>query len=176
MAYFSLNKLPKKERIQLIGEFYDAVSDIKNRDEAAKIFRDLLFGDEIGNLMRRIDVAVLILAGFSYREITELLGVGKSKVRLVQQKLERGGEGYKLLIQRFLEKRRKRMVRKFKDQKKRERRIEKPDFELLKKKYPGPFLLWNVIDELGDFLEAQKFSRKNKETIKKHYQIRRGKF
>ena len=175
MARFSLNKLPKEERIRLIGEFYDAMSTIKNRDEAAKVFKDILDGDEIGNVMRRIDVAILILLGFTYEEIVELLGVGKDKVRRVQQKLDRGGEGYRILIERILEKRKKRKVQLIKKGKRRQRWANQPELEFMKKKYGGYFLLWNILDEFGDRLDAQSEIKSAREETEEHYSKRRRK-
>src|SRR3989339_1833602 len=156
MAYFNLNKLPEKERIALIGEFYTLTGTIKNREEASRIFRDLLDGNEIGNIMRRIDIAILLKLGFTYEEIIKLLSVGRDKISRVQQKLDRGGEGYHLLIERALELRKKRKVKIEKQRMKKERRRNSPDIERIKKRYTGAFLLWNIIDEFGDHFEAQK--------------------
>jgi len=154
MARFSLKKLPEKERIRLIGEFYDVISMIKNRDEAAKVFRDIMDGDEIGNIMRRIDVAILIFAGMTYDEISELLKVGKDKITRVQKKINQGGEGYSLLITRILEARKKRKINIIKSQRRKLRKIEKPNSERLKKNYPLHFLFHNILDELEDHLVA----------------------
>jgi TrpR-related protein YerC/YecD len=176
MARFSLNKLPKEERIRLIGEFYDAMSTIKNRDEAAKVFKDILDGDEIGNVMRRIDVAILILLGFTYEEIVALLGVGKDKVRRVQQKLDRGGEGYRILIERILEKRKKRKVQLIKRRKKQQRWGSNPGIEFMKKKYGGSyFLIWNILDEFGDRLDAQSEIKDTKAEAKQYYGKKKSK-
>jgi len=169
MARFSINKLPKQERIRLIGEFYDAMSLIKNRDECVKVFKDILDGDEIGNMMRRIDVAILLLLGFTYEEIVDLLGVGKNKISSVHRKLDRGGEGYKLLIQRILENRKKRKIHKIKAIKKKQRRIENSDVERVKKRYAGAFLLWNILEEFGDYFEAQSAVKSEKEEAEEHY-------
>lgn len=169
MARFSLNKLPEKERIRLIGEFYDGIAALKNREEVAKVFRDIMDGDEIGNIMRRIDVAVLVLSGFTYDEIAKLLGVGKDKIRRVERKLARGGEGYRILVERLLAKRKKHKVRILQSKKRRQRRVNASEFERLKKKYPGPFLLWNIFDELSDLLEAQEDVKDQKKGAREYY-------
>lgn len=117
MGKFYLNKLPKNQRIRIISEFYDAVSCIKNRDEARLFFRDLLSPDEIAMLVRRIEVALLLRAGFTYRDIEETLGVGMDKIVSVQQSLQRHGEGYKLIIKKLrkiLRKREKKTRKKIK--------------------------------------------------------------
>ena len=175
MAYFNINKLPEKERIALIGEFYALTGTVKNRDEAAKIFRDLLDGNEIGNIMRRIDIAILLKLGFSYEEIIELLGVGRDKISRVQRKLDRGGQGYQLLIERALELRTQRKIKVEKQKIKRSRKQNSPEVESIKKRYPTAFLLWNIIDEFGDRFEAKSQIGNPQEQAKEYYQTRKGK-
>lgn len=175
MSRFKLNALTKEERIRLVGDFYDAVSTIKDKNEARKIFRDLFTPDEIGTMMRRIDVAVLLMLGFSYEEVVELLGVGKEKVRRVQQKLEKGGEGYALMVERLLKKRKNRKIRKIKNSRKAARIENRPNIEYLKKKYPVHFLLWNIFDEFGDSLVAKQHMRDNRSEAKEYYKRSRGK-
>lgn len=151
MGKFHLNKLPKEKRIQMIAEFYDVISSLKNREEVRLFFKDLLTPDEIATLMRRIEVATLLMAGYTYVQIAELLGVGRGKVTNVQKTLLKGGQGYKLVIKRLLEKRRRRL----KIQKKRTK-VLLSDFERLKQRYPLYFLLFNLIDEISEALKEDK--------------------
>lgn len=166
---FSLNKLPKKERIRLIGEFYDIFTSLKNRKETKLFLNDLLNPDEIGNLMRRIDVAILLVLGFTYEEIAKLLNVSHSKIAAVQKVLNQKGEGYRILIQRILEKRTKRKLHNLKKGRKILRRWEKPEIEALKKKYPLHFLFWNILDEFADQLYAKRQIKSPKEETKEFY-------
>lgn len=151
MGRFHLNKLPKEKRIQMIGEFYDVIDSLKNREEIRLFFKDLLMPDEIAMLMRRVEVAALLFAGFTYDQIAELIGTGRGKITNVQKKLIQGGQGYKIAIQRLLEKRK----RKLKIQKKRDR-AARSSFERLKQKYPLHFLLFNLLDEISEVLEEDK--------------------
>jgi TrpR-related protein YerC/YecD len=147
MAKFSLNDLPKEKRIQMIAEFYDTINSLKNREEIRLFFKDLLTPDEIAMLMRRIEVAALLLGGFTYEQIRELLKVGKDKITNVQKSLIKDGRGYKIAIKRLLNLRKKRIKKLKKIEKSYESR-----FERLKSKYPLYFLLFNLIDELGEIL------------------------
>ena len=99
MSYFKLNRLPKEKRIRMIGELYDVFASLKNRQEVKEFLKDLLTPNELGNLMSRIEVALLLNLGFSYDEISKFLGVGKDKILAVNKKLERG-KGYKIVISR----------------------------------------------------------------------------
>jgi len=152
---FHLNKLPKEKRIQMIGEFYDVIDSLKDRKEIRLFFKDLLTPDEIATLMRRIEVAVLLTTGFTYDQIAQILGVGRDKVTNVQKSLNRSGEGYKIVIKRLLEKRK----RKLKLQKKREK-TARSSFERLKQRYPLHFLLFNIIDEISESLEGSTIKEK----------------
>jgi TrpR-related protein YerC/YecD len=151
MGRFHLNKLPKEKRIQMIAEFYDVIASLRNREEVRLFFKDLLNADEIATFMRRIEVATLLLSGYTYEQIAELLGVGRGKVTNVQKVLAKGGEGYKLVIKRLLEVRKRRL----KIQRKRTKALLS-DFERLKQRYPLYFLLFNLIDEISEALQDDK--------------------
>lgn len=166
---FSLNKLQKEERIRLIGEFYDIFASFKNKNEVRLFLNDLFHPDEIGNLMRRIDVAILLILGFTYQEITELLGVSRSKIAAVQKVLDRKGEGYRKLIQRVLEKRTKRKIKQIMKERKILRKWEKPEIESLKRRYPLHFLFWNILDEFSDYFYAKEKIKTPKEETKEFY-------
>ena len=148
---FHLSKLPESKRIQMISEFYDVISCLKNREEIRLFFKDLLTPDEIAMFMRRIEVAVLLLAGYTYEDIVEYLGVGKSKIANVQKTLDKGGQGYKLIMKRLLDLRRKKI-----DLHKRKTKALYSDFEKLKQRYPLHFLLFNLADQILEKLKDKK--------------------
>lgn len=153
MGKFYLNRLPKKQRIRMIAEFYDVIDCLKNRDEIRLFFRDLLSPDEIASLVRRIQVAILLLSGFTYEEISEVLKVGKNKISNVQDSLARHGQGYRAAIKRYKKKK--------KVQAKERERIEKAATTMstqrgyLKAKYPTMFLISYLLDDLVDWIEGE---------------------
>lgn len=149
MGVFHLNDLPKEKRIQMIGEFYDIIDSLKNRTEVRLFFKDLLMPDEIATLMRRIEVAVFLNAGFTYKQISQILGVGKGKITNVQKTLLKEGSGYKIIIKRLLENRKKRLEKIAKENK-----IQRSSFEKLKKQYPLHFLLPNLFDKITEKLKG----------------------
>lgn len=150
MGKFYLNSLSKEDRIRLIGEFYDAVSSLKSREEVRLLFKDLLSADEIAMLIRRIEVALLLFAGYGYREISEALRVSVDKVANVQKSIRKSGEGYQLVIKRL------RKIAKTREQHK--QRIEKksravfPDAQYIRNKYPQYCFISNLLDELDEWL------------------------
>jgi len=84
MPVFHLNNLPKEKRIQMIGEFYDVVDSLKDRNEVRLFLKSLLSAEEIAMLMRRIETALLLSAKYKYDDISKMLGVGNDKISNVQ--------------------------------------------------------------------------------------------
>ena len=148
MSTFHLNELPKEKRIQMIGEFYDTIDSLKDRNEVRLFFKSLLTADEIATLMRRIEIAVLLSAKFTYDKITDTLGVGKSKIANVHKSLLQDDSGYKIIVKRLLD-----------DRKNRLRKIKKQERDALdpsatvKRKYAAHFLLPNLLDAALEKLE-----------------------
>jgi TrpR-related protein YerC/YecD len=156
MPVFHLNDLPKNKRIQMIGEFYDTIDSLKNRDEVRAFFKSLLTADEIAGLMRRIEIAVLLSADFNYDEIIKMLGVGSNKITSVHRCLQQDDNGYKIIVDRLVESRRNRL----KKARKKEKDCTSSN-AIVKKKYAGHFLLSNLLDAAIDKLEE------NDEELKK---------
>jgi len=111
MTTFHLNNLPKQNRIQMIGEFYDTIDSLKDRDEVRLFVKGLLTADEIANLMRRIEIAVLLSGNYKYKEIIKMLGVGNEKISNVHKNLLQDDSGYKIIVKRLIENRKERLKR-----------------------------------------------------------------
>jgi len=150
MPVFHLNDLPKEKRIQMIGEFYDAIDSLKDRAEVRLFFKSLLTADEIAGLMRRIEIAVLLSAKFNYDKIIEMLGVGSNKITSVHKCLQQDDNGYKIVVKRLIEKRKQRL-RKIKKENK--NKVGMSPLADVKRKYAGHFLLPNLLDAAIEKLE-----------------------
>jgi TrpR-related protein YerC/YecD len=151
MTTFHLNELPKEKRIQMIGEFYDIINSLKDRNEVRLFFKSLLTTDEIATLMRRVEIAVLLHAKFTYKQIIDILGVGRAKVASVHKNLLQDDSGYKIIVKRLLDNRKDRLRRIKKENKER-----MSQFASIKKKYPAYFLLPNLLDAALEKLEDDK--------------------
>ena len=127
----------------MIGEFYDMIDSLKDRSEVRFFVKSLLSADEIANLMRRIEIAVLLSGNFKYDEIIKTLKVGRDKISNVNKNLLQDDSGYKIIVERLIENRKKRL-----------RRIKKQDREAMdtsmfataKEAYKAHFLLDNLLD------------------------------
>lgn len=153
MVTFHLNSLPKQKRIQMIGEFYDTIDSLKNRNEIRLFFKDLLTADEIATLMRRIEIAVLLNAKYSYRQIYELLGTGPDKISRVHKCLQQDDSGYKIIVKRLIENRKRRLKR-IKSEEKLARESLSPLSAI--KKIKGGSVLPNLLDAVIEKFEDDK--------------------
>lgn len=157
MTTFHLNSLPKQKRIQMIGEFYDVIDSLKNRNEVRLFFRDLLTADEIATLMRRIEIAVLLNAKFSYRQIYEILGTGPDKISRVHKCLQQDDSGYKIIVKRLIENRKSRLKRIKKEEKEAMESLSPiSDIKKLRGGRILPDLLDAVIEKFEDDKELEK--------------------
>lgn len=143
MPTFHLNSLPKEKRIQMIGEFYDTIDSLKDRNEVRLFFKSLLSAEEIASFMRRVEIAVLLSAGYSYDKIIKIIGVGKNKIASVQKSIQQDDSGYKIIVKRLIENRKSRLRRIKKENKE---RANMSPMSAIKKKYPAYFLLDNLLD------------------------------
>ncbi|MFA6190159.1 MAG: Trp family transcriptional regulator [Candidatus Staskawiczbacteria bacterium] len=109
MTTFHLNSLPKEKRIQMISEFYDMVDSLKDRSEVRLFLKSLLTPDEIATLSRRIEIAVLLSAGYKYDKIIKMLGVGRDKISFVSKNLLQDDSGYKFIAERLIKNRKQRL-------------------------------------------------------------------
>lgn len=159
MPVFHLNKLPKEKRIQMIGEFYDTIDSLKNRNEVRLFFKSLLTADEITNFMRRIEIAVLLSANFKYEQIIEFLGVGRGKISNVHKALLQDDSGYKIIIKRLIENRKKWLIK----IKTNERKKLLP--LILPKNNPRFLILNYIVDTVIKKMESGKEKELDKEAL-----------
>jgi TrpR-related protein YerC/YecD len=134
VKYQNLTELEKKV---FLGEFYDMIALLKSREEVKQFFKDLLTLSEVVMISRRLQIAKMLLEGFTYREVQKKLKVGVPTIVYVERWLNQGFGGYRNIITRH----KKQKESKFKNYE------PAPPFSLnhLRKKYPLHFLLWNMV-------------------------------
>jgi len=94
-------KLTKQERTRLILRFCQALSKIKNPEEAAAFVTDLLSESESEMLAKRLEIAEKLIAGDSYDKICENLKTSHGTVARVCEWLKLSGSGYRTIIERL---------------------------------------------------------------------------
>jgi len=82
-------------------ELRHAVLLLKNADEAARFFRDLLTPEEIREFGRRWSAAQLIDKGVSYRTVARQTGLSTATITRVARWLKKGMGGYALVLKRL---------------------------------------------------------------------------
>ena len=153
MTTFHLNNLPKQNRIQMIGEFYDMIDSLKDRDEVRLFVKSLLTADEITTLMRRIEIAVLLSGNYTYKEIVKTLGAGNNKINNVHKNLLQDDSGYKIIVKRLIENR-KRRLKKMKNTEK--EAIKRSSLMGSLRKYPSAIILPDLLDAVIEKFEEDK--------------------
>jgi TrpR-related protein YerC/YecD len=79
---------------------FDAVLQLRTRDEAERFFRDLCTLGELRDLSHRWAVARLLDEGLHYAEISELTGASTATITRIASWLRHGEGGYRLLLDR----------------------------------------------------------------------------
>lgn len=83
------------------ADLFEAVLSLESIDEAAAFFRDLCTLRELGDLSHRWAVVRLLKQGLSYREISERTGASTATVTRINQWLQHGAGGYRLVLDRL---------------------------------------------------------------------------
>lgn len=83
------------------NDLFKAILQLKTVDECKKFFRDLCTLPELEAISERWHVVQLLVAGVSYREISERTGASTTTVTRVAQWLNRGEDGYTLVLRRL---------------------------------------------------------------------------
>ena len=95
------NELTENEKKKYLGQFYSMVALLKNRDEVKEFFKDLLTLSEVVMISRRIEIAKMLLEGYSHLEIRAKMKVGFATIMHVERWLDKGFGGYKKIIERY---------------------------------------------------------------------------
>ncbi|MDI6603275.1 MAG: YerC/YecD family TrpR-related protein, partial [Patescibacteria group bacterium] len=93
-------KISSREREELLKEFCEAISVLKNSQEIMDFITDLLTKQEMIMLAKRIKIAKLLLEGQNYRDIESSLKVGNATIARVNQWLLESGEGFRIIAER----------------------------------------------------------------------------
>ena len=105
MAKFSPGrKLTPVQKQQALLELCRALVMVQKLDEAAKLLGDLLSGQEIEMIAKRLQIAKLLLNNHTYDKIREDLKVSDATIARVNLWLQQAGEGFRMVMRRGLQK------------------------------------------------------------------------
>ncbi len=129
MAKRKVHEVDQRERHSMLNDFFRMIAKLKTQKDAANFFRDLLTPSESLMLIRRIEIAKMLLEGWNFEEIRGKLKVGYNTINGVNRWLYSGFGGYLKELQQF------------KSKKEFQRQIAKNEWQRIKRKYPAHFLI-----------------------------------
>jgi len=133
------HELSDSEKKKYLGEFYSMVALLKNREEVKSFFKDLLTLSEVVMISRRIQVAKMLLEGYTHEDIRKKLKIGFTTISQVEKWLNNGFGGYKKIIRKY--------KKKYKELDEFDKYGEVPfSSEWVRKKYPMYYFLSNLIN------------------------------
>ena len=86
-----------------LNQLFDAIVNLKSREECSKFFEDICTIKELLDLAQRLDVAVLLDQGVSYQAIAQQINVSTATISRVNRCLNYGSGGYKMALERLEE-------------------------------------------------------------------------
>ena len=84
-----------------VDELFDAVLELKNREECYRFFEDLCTINEIHAIAQRMEVAKLLSEKKTYNEIEEITNASTATISRINKCLVYGAGGYRLVLERF---------------------------------------------------------------------------
>lgn len=136
-----------------LNNFWNLITLLENKEQVKNFLKDLLTHTEMRMLAKRIQIAKMLIEGYSYRDIRNYVKVTDETISKISNKLETAGEGLKMAVQHL---------------QKIEKEIEKERMRItpnLKKKYPMYFLPEIVINEVGKGLKARRKKKSVKQDL-----------
>ena len=96
-----------REREELLSEFCEAISVLKNPEEILSFLVDIVTSRELIFLTKRIKIAKLLIEGQEYRKIEDSLNVSHSTIAKIAHWLSEAGEGFRIINERTKRKEKK---------------------------------------------------------------------
>ncbi|MDO5116688.1 MAG: YerC/YecD family TrpR-related protein [Synergistaceae bacterium] len=79
----------------------DAITIISDREEAYRFLEDVATFSEIKAFSQRLQVASLLLKGFSYPQIVQATGASTATISRVKKFVEYGADGYRDVLRKL---------------------------------------------------------------------------
>ncbi len=150
-----LYKINPKERARILEEFWTMVALLESKEEVKCFFKDLLSATESIMLARRIQIAKLLLSGWSYEQIEQKLGTGPTTIASVHRWLQGGFGGYANAIPKLKQE----IERRDKVAEQRQEESVPLSSAWMRKRYPLHYLLVNIMSGDKDLIPPRKLRR-----------------
>ncbi len=90
-----------KIQTEAVDVLFDAILNLKTREECYTFFEDLATVNEILSLSQRFEVARMLRDKKTYQEIAQETGASTATISRVNRSLIYGNEGYELVLKRM---------------------------------------------------------------------------
>lgn len=101
MAKIIPTTISKNEREKLKKLLFGKIIKLKSSKEASDFLEDLLTESEIIMIIRRLQIAKMLLDGYLYYQIRDELGVSYETIRIVRSKINSGRGGFLNFIKKL---------------------------------------------------------------------------
>lgn len=100
MPLVSKRKIPQDIEEKMYETLWEAISQLRSRGEIQKFLNDLLSPVERQMIAKRIAIAALLMKGYGYEAIQDILKVSDATVAKVSMALN-NNQGYKIAINKI---------------------------------------------------------------------------
>ncbi|MBM7646618.1 TrpR-related protein YerC/YecD [Scopulibacillus daqui] len=90
-----------KLRGPTLDQLFNAILSLKDLEECYKFFDDLCTMGEIQSLAQRLEVARMLMEGFTYHRIEEDTGASTATISRVKRCINYGNDGYQMTLKRI---------------------------------------------------------------------------
>ncbi|MBU9721262.1 MULTISPECIES: YerC/YecD family TrpR-related protein [Bacillaceae] len=91
-----IDKLRGKELDQL----FNAILNLRDLEECYQFFDDLCTMNEIQSLAQRLEVARMLMEGYTYQRIEKDTGASTATISRVKRCINYGNDGYQMTLER----------------------------------------------------------------------------
>lgn len=91
----------KKLKNDAVDHLFDAVLQLRTREECYSFFEDLCTINELLSLSQRFEVAAMLRDGNTYLEIADKTGASTATISRVNRSLNYGNDGYNMILERM---------------------------------------------------------------------------
>ena len=84
-----------------MDQYFDAILNLKTREECYSFFKDICTVNEMLSLSQRFDVGVRLLKGETYQEISEVTGASTATISRVNRLLSDENDGIEVAASRL---------------------------------------------------------------------------
>ena len=91
----------KSIRTEAVDHLFDAILELKNKEECYLFFEDVCTINELLSLSQRFEVARMLTQNKTYLEIAEQTGASTATISRVNRSLNYGNDGYQMIFSRM---------------------------------------------------------------------------